>query len=172
MSNLSFREKLYIDIATHIAKIENESGEQYFKTIDLWNNQWEFLADIPSFPFPAVFIEFASLAYKSIGNKIQTSEILIRLHIGDNTLQKSKFTNADTIPEGIVHLRSIDALHFWMGRLQGDYFSSFTRTVSEHDHNHDKLIAHVETYRTMAKDDSAIPVYAEIEGDKLKVSFI
>ncbi|MFZ4772355.1 MAG: hypothetical protein ACOYLO_19375, partial [Ferruginibacter sp.] len=101
---MGFLEKFYIDIASHLSKIVDAEENPYFKTIDLWNEQWVNLKEEPAFAFPALFIEFASLPYKSIGNKVQTSEAIIKLHIGSKTLKKSKFVSIETPPAGISHL--------------------------------------------------------------------
>jgi len=160
-------EKMYTDIGNRLNMLVAANGSQIIKTIDLWNNQWGNLSTEKPFEFPSVFIEFNSIPWRSIGGNIQMGEAVVKLHIGSKTNATSRHRHEQSA-EFLKHLRTIDALHLVLrgwGQETG-YMSAWSRIDSQHDHDHDDIIAHVETYKFTVKDYSACSAYTKLTGDK------
>jgi hypothetical protein len=73
--------------------------------------------------------------------------------------------------KGLAHLELLDAIHYWLSGWDkcGDYFGGMTRVNSDFDHNHNAIVAHVETYKVRLVDDSAVRPFTLIRGDLLKL---
>lgn len=155
-STPSLREQLYVDIAKHILGI-TVNRKPVFKFIDLWNNQWQHMAEEKVVNFPCLFIEFGDIQWQQLGGKAQQGEVTISLHIGSKVPYSSAmtdgFNNAAT-----KHLRLLDAVHAHLKTLNIDYGGSFTRISSATDHDHDNIVAHIEQYRVVVEDYSAVPI--------------
>ncbi|MBQ4278344.1 MAG: hypothetical protein IJC16_00125 [Rikenellaceae bacterium] len=149
-------DRLYVDLARHLMQITRHKVP-VFKFIDLWNNQWQHMAEEKVLRFPCVLIEFGDLEWQQLGSKRQQAALSLSLHIGS----KSTYTTA--WKEGynaaaLEHLQLLGAVHRHMKGFRADYAGSFTRVGTQVDQDHDHLIAHVESYRAVVRDDSAAPV--------------
>ena len=165
----SIREKLFLDIANRLEQLVYKSGKEIFECIDLWNNQWTYLEQEKPFSFPCVFIEFVQIPWKPIGGHAQQGDVTANLHIGSKVIAQSR-QGSPTQTRALEHLRLLDAVHLLLTGWGAECgYGSFTRVASLHDHDHNELIAHVETYRFTVKDLSAIPTYITLEGDKMVI---
>lgn len=126
-----------------------------FKQIGWWNEQWATEKEITPLRFPCVFVEFVSLPYEQLGNKVQQATAVIKLHIGSRSMDD----------ESVNHLDLLEVVNYAITGFQGTNFGTFTRTLLEVDHNHDTLVAHAITYRARIQDNTAVRPLVVIEGD-------
>lgn len=166
LQRLGLREKMYRDICQRLALLVDSNQKPVIESIDLWNNQWNYLEKEKVFGFPCVFIEFRSLPWTQLGGKQQQSSATIALHIGGRTNAASRWGNPQ-MDVALKHLRVIDAIHYVMSGWGSEtgYMGSFTRILSENDHDHDDIIADVESYKVLVKDESAMPNFIKKVGD-------
>lgn len=144
----SVRSRLYADIAQHLL------DTKLVKQVDLFNNQFAHLDEESVIKYPCVLIEFADIAWRQLGKHCQQGELTINLYVA--TRSKGRTTIAERLtPPATEYLELLDALHIAMRDLRLAYASTFTRTASSTDHDHDDLIVNVESFRTIVVDDSA-----------------
>lgn len=162
----SLLESVYLDTGKRLLQLTDKGGKPIIQAIDLWNNQWQYLDKEKPFNFPCVFIEFVSIPWTQLGMREQQGTVTINLHIGSKTSAPSRLGH-ELSTKWLEHLRVIDAIHHVLSGWGSEtgYMSSFTRTASSHDHDHDDIIAHVETYRVTVKDTSAMATYIKKEGN-------
>lgn len=144
----SVRGRLYEDIARHLL------DSKLVKQVDLYNNQFAHLDEESVIKYPCALIEFSEISWRQLGQHAQQGEITINLHVA--TRSKGRTTIADrSTPPATEYLELLDDLHVAMRDLRLAYASTFTRTASSTDHDHDDLIVNVESFRTIVVDDSA-----------------
>jgi len=169
---MSVRANFYKAIAGKLNMIVDVNNKPVIKTIDMWNNQWANMGTESPLAFPAVFIEFKTMNWKTIGGKhVQHADVAIALHVGSKVLTKSRYNDAQ-MNLALQHLELIDIIHKWITGFSGTNFNSFVRISSDHDSDHDEIIAHVETYKCVLEDSTAMPSYTHLEGDKLVIERI
>lgn len=130
-----------------------------FAQTGYWNEQWAYEAQNSPLRFPCCFVEFASMPMESIGNKVQQSTAIVKIHLGSRSLNE----------DDISHFDIIEAVNYWISGFQGTGFSTFTRTAIEIDHNHDALVTHSITYRVRIQDDTAKRPLLRVDGDLLVI---
>lgn len=163
-------EQMMLDIGNRLKAIVSPSGKELIKTVDEWNNQWAYLDKEKPFEFPSVFVEFAQFPWRSIGGRVQMAVGTVNLHIGLRTAATSRHGNPQATTY-YANARVVDAIYAALSGWGSEtgYMGSWSRTNSQRDHNHDDIIAHIETYRFTVKDTGAMPSYVKLEGDKLVV---
>lgn len=151
----------YNDILTHLGQLVTLPADPAQEPVPVikqkgwWNEQWANEKQLQPLKFPCVFVEFTSLPYEQLGNKVQQATATIRLHIGSRSMDE----------ESVNHLDLIEAINYVITGFQGSNFGTFTRTALEVDHNHDTLVAHVLTYRVRIQDNTAIRPLVSVMGD-------
>lgn len=153
--------ELYNAIKTHLESIVDTNNVPVLKLVGMWNNQWEYEEKGSPLRFPCVYVEFLSLPWVQLGKFVQQSSAIIRLHVGSESMD----------PQSTVHLELLDIITKRMAGFQGTNFGTFTRQALEVDHNHDKLITHVFTFRTRITDLSAVHGSTPVFGDIFNLSF-
>jgi len=162
----ALREKMYKDIGNRLLQLVDKSGKPIVQTIDIWNNQWQYLDKEKPFNFPSVFIEFQSMPWTPIGGNAQQSTVTIGLHIGTKSNAPSRFGN-ELSSKWLQSLRIVDAIYMVMNGWGNEtgYMGSFTRVNSIPDHDFDDIKADLEVYRVTVKDTCAMPEYIKKKGD-------
>jgi hypothetical protein len=69
----------------------------------------------------------------------------------------------------LEHLDLLDLIHFWLTGWNGENFGSLSRISSQQDHFHSDIIKHVETYKCIVQDGTAMREFTKVEGDILVV---
>lgn len=161
------RKQFYLDLGEFIFETINPAIDGEVKHFDLWNEQtgedWSKL-----FQVPAVFLEFNPIAWTTVGDKVQRAQITFNLHIVSEVNSQTAFkSNSDIRDKNLGHLDLLDELHFHLSRFRKEYFSTLSRVNSLHDHYHDKLTKHIETYACTFETTSAQRKLAKKEGDLL-----
>lgn len=154
----SVRSRLYEDIARHLL------DSKLVKQVDLYNDQFSHLDEESVIKYPCVLIEFSDISWRQLGQHAQQGEITINLHVA--TRSKGRATIADrSTPPATEYLELLDDLHVAMRDLRLAYASTFTRTASSTDHDHDDLIVNVESFRTVVIDEAARPRTKSVQRD-------
>lgn len=148
---MSAKLDIFNDIVTEIEKISD------IQTVELWNSQLANEAVEIPVNFPAVYIEFAELAWTSTNlqpskvgsqgniNKEQKGELsLVILHIAFSQLED------ETISFPIIS-PIIDAVYFAIQGLgkDRDFYSPLLRVAERQDTDHDRVIDWQMDFSTM-----------------------
>lgn len=75
------RKQLYKEIETALLSIFDNNEQQLIQYVDQWNNQVDDAEESEAFDTPAVFIEFKSIKWRTLGNKAQEGNVNLTLHI-------------------------------------------------------------------------------------------
>lgn len=116
--------QFYQDIKTHL---ETQLNGNVF-LVDLWNNQLNNEDQEKPFRFPALFIEFTDVEYRSEAYGIQKADINFTVHCAFSQLVKD-MDLLDVVESVAV------ALH----NHSGEYFSDITRVRVIQDDDHDRV---------------------------------
>lgn len=150
---MGIRTNVYLALGAALYEIKDENENRLFQTVDLWNNQWQYLESEKPFDFPAVFIQFEKIEWQQLSGGRQMGEILFVLHIGyKNTLSTRYRPDMDLKP--FAGLDYPDVIHNAIIGLNNDFISGVTRTGSAHDHDHDQINAQMEKYKAVIYDCS------------------
>lgn len=128
------------------------------KTLDLWNEQVDQLAQQQPFLTPAVFIEFLPIVWTKLGKGAQRAEVQIRLHIVSATLAT---VSSQYKEQALYRLRLTKAVQAALVGFcgstdaEGLMFGTFVHTQSETDHNHADICEDIESWQTLCIDASA-----------------
>ncbi|MDP2723189.1 MAG: hypothetical protein Q8O72_10555 [Bacteroidales bacterium] len=155
----------YTLLAARLLNIKNEEGVSIIQHIDFWNQQFNEDWKSP-FGFPAVFLEYKTIPWQTVGRHKQLAELQFDLHIASTTKAKSQF-NSQFTTRWLEHLQLIDAIHYWLSGFNGTFFGSISRTGLTPDHFYGDIINHVMSFRCTMADTSAMRVYTRVEGDIL-----
>jgi hypothetical protein len=159
------RKQLYLDIKNRLKEIKGSDGEQLFKHFDLWNQQVEFIQQETPFYCPAIFVEFMPMTWKTIGNKVQDTELTTRLHIVTDWNAPTA-DGASTEQQALEFLDIIDHVAQALQGFNATNTGRWMRTQSITNHNHEALVDNVEEYICNLRDSSAalppgVPVMVE-----------
>lgn len=162
---------LYLELEKKLLAINDEQPQpqHIFKHCDLWNRQVEFLEQETPFQTPAVFVEFPEeIQWRTDGQHIQDADLTIRLHIvtpwyantAANVIDRDVRANALAyldIPT--VLFRQLHGQH---GTVEDNSdprnpqvignFNALTRIASRVNHDHERFVDSIETYRCHLKD--------------------
>ena len=138
---------LYQTIENTIAGLKDEKGQPLFPTVDLWNEQVDFAEQEEPYDTPAVFIEFMSIPWKSMGGGVQMADTVVRLHVvttwkgssrqGSPTREESmtRFTLLERLTDALTGIKNSDGRH---------HVDMVRRRQSETNHNHEELVEDIE----------------------------
>ncbi len=158
------RKQLYLDIKNRLKTVKNEQDEQLFQHFDLWNRQVEFIEQETPFACPAVFVEFAPMAWKTRGNRVQDCDLTVRLHIVTEWFAGT----ADYSPTEQQALDFLDIIDKAVAQLQGfsaEYMNTWMRVQSITNHDHERYVDNVEEYVCNLRDLSAVRQYMPVTPD-------
>jgi hypothetical protein len=149
------RKQLYLDIKKRLKTVKNETGEQLFQHFDLWNRQVEFIEQETPFACPAIFVEFDTINWRTLGLRVQDCELTVRLHI----VTEWYAGTADYSPteqQALEFLDIIDNVVAVMQNFQTGYMNNWMRSKSITNHDHERYVDSVEEYICNLRDTSAV----------------
>ncbi|MDR3326921.1 MAG: hypothetical protein LBT04_02115 [Prevotellaceae bacterium] len=149
------RKQLYLDIKNHLKTVKNEFGDQLFLHFDLWNRQVEFIEQETPFGCPAVFVEFAPMVWRTMGNRVQECELTVTLHIVTEWFAGT----ADYSPtehQALEFLQISDYVSAAMQNFSTTYMNGWMRTQSVTNHDHERYVDNTESYKCNLRDISAV----------------
>lgn len=145
---MSVKLTLYNAIKTKVLAMVDGSSNKIIKTFEHWNNQFDRITEEKQFLFPAVFIEFASIEWKTdvnVSNKTHTQQARgvcnLTIHIG----VENKSDEEDSFP---VDIAIIDSVYDQLNGLQGVQFTPLKRISESDDVNHDNILHWQVNYET------------------------
>ena len=125
------------------------------KHIDLWNNNIAALSGGAVWPRPAVFIEFETIEWRQLQNRVRMADIAVRLHIITDAVSYSG--NSDPKQDAaLAFFDLLNRVNSAMQGLRGENFAGFMLTTSATNHDHAELIESVERYTSRVQDTSAM----------------
>lgn len=139
---------IYKALTERLKAWKDDGGAPVVKTVDLWNEQVEFIEQEEAFDTPAVFIEFRPVQWGTLGGSVQRAELTLRLHIV--TAWQGSARDGSRYREQALErfnlLDRMDALLFNFAGSSGEEgvsFCLFRRTASHTNHNHGELVEDV-----------------------------
>jgi len=164
---MNFLGQFYTALADRLLNIKDADKISIIKHIDFWNQQYnEDYKEV--FGHPAVFLEYKSIPFKTIGKHKQLATMQFDLHVASATKAKSSM-EAQFTDRFLQHLELLDLINFWLTGWNGDFFGSLTRTALTPDHYYGDVIKHIISYQCTVNDVSAMHTYTKIMGDILVV---
>ena len=163
------RKQLYLDIKEHLMTVLTADNKPLFAHFDLWNRQVDFLEQETPFATPALFVEFDTMQWRTIGQRTQECNPIIRLHIVTEW-----FSGTDHLSP--IESRALDFLDLSdlvVARMQAfrtDYMNSWMRTASITNHDHERYVDSVEEYTCLLCDTSAVPHNKVVDGISLYIN--
>lgn len=149
------KKQLYLDIKNRLKTIKDANDEQLFKHFDLWNQQVEFIEQETPFQCPALFVEFLTHNWKTLGNKVQETELFIRLHIVTEWYAGTA-DYSETEDQALDYLDVVDAVVAAMQNFAATGTNGFMRTKTIPNHNHERFVDNIEEYVCNLRDTSAV----------------
>jgi len=93
------RKQLYKEIEAALLSILDDNDLQLIQYVDLWNNQVDDAEESEAFDTPAIFVEFKTIKWRTLGNKAQEGNVTLTLHIvtkkNASTSNDSKFQDKE-----------------------------------------------------------------------------
>ena len=140
---------IYQSLTERLKTWKGDDGAPVIKTVDLWNEQVEFIEQEAPFATPAVFVEFLPVQWTTLGGPVQQADLTVRLHI----VTPWKGSAADGSLYREQSLRRFDLLdriddHLWDFAASDGTCSVFLfrRSASHTNHNHGELVEDVTDY--------------------------
>jgi hypothetical protein len=149
------RAKLYLDVKNRLKSITGADGEPMFRHFDLWNRQVEFIEQETGIAFPAIFVEFAPIQWRTLGNRVQDATLTVRLHIVTEWFAET----ADHSPveeRALAYLDIADRVAAAMQGFAPEGAGAWMRSQSITDHDHGQYTDSVEEYVCNLRDLSAV----------------
>lgn len=139
---------IYQALTERLKAWKDGNGAPVVRTIDLWNEQVEFIEQEDAFDTPAVFIEFRPVQWGTLGGSVQRAELTLRLHIV-TAWQGSARDGSPYQEQALKRFNLLDSLDARLFNLSGNSeeegvaFCLFRRTASHTNHNHGELVEDV-----------------------------
>jgi hypothetical protein len=153
------RKQLYNFISGQLLDIDG----QPVKHIDIWNSQITFSAEEQPFPTPAVFIEFAPIAWRLQGNAVREAQVTVNLHIVTDS-RVGKWC------EVIEVFDLIDAITRRLHGAHADGVDALTNTLSTTDSLFGELMHNIETWSCHVTDGAAAPQHAKTPVQTIRIT--
>lgn len=156
------RKQLYKEIEAALLSILDDNEEKLIQYVDLWNNQVDDAEESEAFDTPAVFIEFKSIRWRTLGNKTQEGNINLTLHIitkkNASTSNNSKFQD-----EELDALDLPDKIFTKLQNFRPTNSSYMVRTDTNFDNNNKELQDTKETYEFTILNTLASPKTTQMQ---------
>lgn len=136
--------QFYTDIVNRLNTQLNGSVNH----IEIWNQQIENENIEKPFKYPALFIEFNSINYRSEAYGIQKADIEFTVHCCFSQLVRD-----------LDLLDIVESVGVALHNFNGDYFADITRSDVEQDTNHDRVQDWTITFNTTATDCGTAKVH-------------
>jgi hypothetical protein len=146
------RKALYQLISARLLAMEGAS----VRHIDVWNNQIAFLNEEQPFETPAVFIEFAPIAWRYQGNGVREAQVTFNLHVVTDS-------RVESWRDVIEVFDLLDAIHRQLHGAHGEGIDAITSLTSTTDNLFGELMHNIEAYTCHVTDHSAKREYHTIQ---------
>ncbi len=146
------RKRIYLAIIAGI-----KAANIGIKHFDKWNENTENLAQQNGYALPAVFIEFAPIAWQQRGGGVKSATARILLHIVTETLA-SAADGSRNQDDALEQFDTADAVVAAAQGLSGEGFNKLQHVTTETDHNHEQIQHDIEAFSCEIADSSAAKV--------------
>lgn len=139
---------IYQCLTERLKTWKGDDGEPVIRTVDLWNEQVEFIEQEDAFDTPAVFVEFRPVQWGTLGGSVQRAELTLRLHVV-TAWQGSARDGSPYQEQALARFDLLDRLDAKLFNFAGSSadrgvgFCLFRRTASHTNHNHGELVEDV-----------------------------
>lgn len=129
----------------------NVVGVPKLQHIDIYNDQFNMLADGKELPFlfPAILVDVSDIVWDDEGRLNQQGNGLIRFYIAQNLIDHNEKTE--------LALKYLDHVHKALQGLSGTAFNKLRRTRSFLSVSHGNMIVHMMEYACSIWDKTADP---------------
>lgn len=139
------RATLYLAIVERLKTIVDSQDVPLIKHFDLWNMNVEYIDQETVWDMPAVFVEFAPIQWKDVGNGAQQATVTIALHIA-TPYMGSGADGAYSQSDALAYFDLLGKIHKALYGMKGDAYMALKRTSSQTNHNHAEIIESIETF--------------------------
>lgn len=145
---MSVKLTLYNAIKTKVLAMTDSGSNKIVNTFGHWNNQFDRINEEKQFLFPAVYLEFSSISWKTdvkVDNKNHTQQARgvcnLTIHVG----VENKKDEDDSFP---LDIAIIDSIYDQLNGLQGVQFTPLKRISESDDTNHNNIRHWLVVYET------------------------
>lgn len=125
------------------------------KTIGLFNNQFEKESENNPIGFPALFVEFDSIDWRSQQRGIQIGLSVIRFHIGVETYKTNFSGEQIWEPNDLEFLELVEKIHVAIHGFDDVNFTPLLRVAESQNTDHDNVIVWDVVYQSQITDTGA-----------------
>jgi hypothetical protein len=120
------------------------------KLVTIWNNQFNYMDDgeIYSFPFPCAFVEISAEGFEQLGNNYQASDMIVKVHIGQD------FYNGSNIDENLTIFVLRDLVNKKLSRFKPTTAGDLVKTNENQDFEHTNVYHYEIHFKTHYVDDT------------------
>jgi hypothetical protein len=118
--------------------------------IRMWNNQLDFMESGEQIPFlfPAVFVDFSTIEFSDVGDKWQTINLEMNLHIC------SELWNDTDQEENLIVFDLKDEIYKALGQVKIDNSTPLVRILEQTDTTHTNIYHYIQTWSFSITDNS------------------
>ena len=123
--------------------------------VSLWNRNTDRLRESKAFRMPALFVEFAPIAWSQLSRGGRTAEVRVKIHVVTETLATPEMGGRYQ-DKALEHLDFLERVGAAMQGLSGDGFNHFVLIETATDHDHEQIRCDELTFITRAVDLSSV----------------
>ena len=125
-----------------------------FETVNVWNNQFDYIEDGSSYSFamPCCFIEVLADDTQPIGGKYQGSDLVVNFHIGND------FYNENLMETNLQIFKLRDDLIKSISTFQPSTGSLLNKISEQQDFQHTNVYHYVVSYKMHWIDTTVVPI--------------
>lgn len=150
---------IYLEVETVLLEVLNvnfipPTNMRKLGHVDLFNDQFANEEIEKAIKYPAILIEFSDIEWSTEGQGIQTGDLTVRFHIGQNILADTK-AKAKFQAKGLVRLAYLEEIHKAVQGFSGPCFSKLDRIGTILDKAKTNKIVDIVEYATQVFDATA-----------------
>lgn len=144
----------YIDgaptvLLTEAEVVAHEADASVVKHVDLWNHNVEFIEEDDVWARPAVFIEFAPIAWKPMKGHTEYTEYTARsqvlLHVVTDWAGSAS-AGSQFQEDSLEVFDLLNDIHKLLQDFSGEGFDHLDLVESRTNHNHEEIVENIEVY--------------------------
>jgi len=139
------RKDTYLSIKNRLKQLAGPDKLPLIRHFDLWNKQTDFLEQETPFDTPAVFVEFGTVEWHQLGDRMTDADLNVTLHI----ITRDFMQTADYSPMEMEALEYLDLIDTICGQLHGfapAHCNRLMRVRSHPNHNHERYVDSMEEF--------------------------
>lgn len=141
------------------------------KTVDLWREQVQFMADEHPFKSPAVFFAYRMLEGKNNGEKLQDLRLQVDIYLFYETFADTS-RGAKKQNKALDFLDLLTKINACFHGTAGNYYSEMSRTGFNPVETGGAGILYVQRYELTMLDNSAQELFEMMKFDNMEVNVV